>query len=110
MKLRITPDGTVHGLWDDAIDWASLGRVCVRRASHVEFGEEQQMWYVRAARPRSALRRMAQRLCGRPFGEILHWANTRDEALAWERRYYEPGGPGWRQDRASSMHVGCTLS
>jgi hypothetical protein len=39
MKLRIAPDGTVRGLWDDAIDWQSLGRVSVRRASSVEFDD-----------------------------------------------------------------------
>ena len=26
MKLRITPDGTVRGLWDDAVDWAWPGQ------------------------------------------------------------------------------------
>jgi hypothetical protein len=101
MKLRITPDGTVCGLWDDAMNWTSLGRVCVQRASHVEFSARRQMWYVRAGRPQSWWRRALQGLLRRPLGEILHWATTRSDALAWERKHYEPGGLGW-MDRHST--------
>ena len=97
MKLRITPDGTITGLWSDAVDWNSLGRVSVHRASHVEFCDDEQKWYVRAGRPRSWLRRIIQLALGQPTGEILHWAKAREEALAWESRHYEPGGSGWKQ-------------
>jgi len=94
-RIRIAPDGTVRGLWTDTIDWRSLGRLAVQRASHVEFCRHRQMWYVRAAQPRDALRRILQAVFRRPFGEILHWANSRAEGLAWEREHLGPGGPGW---------------
>jgi hypothetical protein len=96
MKLRIAPDGTVRGLWTDTVDWRSLGPVSVRRASHVEFCHRKQLWYVRRARARSALRRCLQRLTGQPFGEILYLADTREEALRWEQKHYGVGGPGWK--------------
>jgi hypothetical protein len=99
MKLRIAPDGTVRSLWDDGIDWPSLGRVCVRRASHVEFCDRKQLWCVRAGRPGTRIRRVLQRILHRPLGEVLHWALSRDEALAWERKHYQPGGPGWPTGR-----------
>jgi hypothetical protein len=95
MRLRIAPDGTIRALWDDGIGWSSLGRVYVRRASHVEFCHRKQLWYVRAGRPGTRIRRVLQWILHRPFGEILHWASSRDEALAWERTHYQPGGRGW---------------
>ena len=95
MKLRIMPDGTIRGLWDDAMDWPILGRISVRRASHVEFCPRRQQWYVQSGRPRSWWRRVLQRVLRRPFGEVLHWAATRSSALTWEREHFAPGGPGW---------------
>ena len=109
MRLRITPDGTVQGLWTDYVDWPALGQVSVRRASHVEFCGRRQQWYVRASRARNALRILLQAVTGRPFGEILHWAGTRHAALAWERRYYEPGGAGWRDTQRRSTPVARAL-
>jgi hypothetical protein len=82
MKLIIARDGTVRGLWDDTVAWSSLGRVSVRRASHVEFCLRRQQWYVQSGHPRSWWRRVLQRVLRRPFGEILQWAATRSEALA----------------------------
>jgi hypothetical protein len=96
MKLRITPDGTICGLWSDAVDWRAIGVVSVRRASHVEFCEDRQMWYVQSAQPNGRLRRMLQALFRHPFGEILHWAKTRQEALDWEQKHFKPGGAGWK--------------
>ena len=93
-KLRITPDGCVRGLWTDEIDWPSIGRVSVRRASHIEFCDRRQMWYVRAGRPKSRVRRLLQVMLHRPFGEVLRWARSRAEALKWELAHYEPGGAG----------------
>ena len=58
MKLRINPDGTVRALWSDTVEWQLLGPVSVRRASHVEFCDRRQMWYVQAGRPTSWLRRI----------------------------------------------------
>ena len=94
-KLRIAPDGTVRSLWTAAVDWGSLGRVSVRRASYVEFCSRKQKWYVQAGEPRSSLRAILQKLTGRPCGEILFQTKTREDALAWEQGHFEPGGPGW---------------
>ena len=95
IRLRVSPDGIVQGLWTDGADWASLGSVSVRRASHVEFCDRQQMWFVRAGRPRNWVFRLLQRVLHRPFGEVVHWARTRKDTLAWEQNHYRPGGPGW---------------
>jgi len=94
-RLRISPDGIVLGLWTDGVAWTSLGRVSVRRASHIEFDDRRQLWYVRAGQPRSRARRLLQRLVRRPFGEILFWAKTREAALGWEQTHFGPGGSGW---------------
>ena len=94
-KLRIAPDGTVRSLWTDEIDWPSLGRSSVRRAAQVEYCDRRQQWYVRAGQPRSWVFRLLQRVLHRPFGDVLHWARTRKQALAWEQIHYQPGGPGW---------------
>ena len=95
MKIRITPEGTIRGLWDDQIDWPSLGRVSVHRASRVEFCERRQLWYVRDGRARNALRTFLEIVLRRPFGDVLHWSRSRRDALAWEHDYFSPGGPGW---------------
>jgi len=97
MKLRITADGVVQGLWDDGINWTALGHLTIQRASHVEFCDRRQRWYVRAGRPQRWWRRILQRILRRPCGEILHWTTTRAAALAWEIEHYAPGGPGWQQ-------------
>ena len=96
-RCRIAIDGTVRGLWSDEIDWRSLGQVSVARASHVEFCRRRQMWFVRAVRPRSAIRTILQTVFRQPFAEILHWANSRADALAWEASHFGIGGPGWRE-------------
>lgn len=98
-RIRIAPDGRVRGLWTDVIDWHSIGSLTVRRASSVEFDDSIQKWVVRAWRPRSRIRRFLQWLTGRPFGEIVRWATTRQDALAWERTHYQPGGQGWPTGR-----------
>ncbi len=96
IRLCITHGGNVRGLWTDQIDWRSIGRLTVRRASYVEYHNSAQKWVVRAWRPRSRVRRVLQWLTGRPFGEVLYLADTREEALDWEQRYYGIGGPGWQ--------------
>jgi hypothetical protein len=39
IRLRISPDGCIRGLWTDDVGFAELGTMQVRRASHVEFDE-----------------------------------------------------------------------
>jgi hypothetical protein len=36
MDLVVAPDGTLKAIYDEALDLASLGRLSIRRASHVE--------------------------------------------------------------------------
>jgi hypothetical protein len=36
MQLVVHPTGQVRCLYDEAVDLATLGRLCVKRASHVE--------------------------------------------------------------------------
>jgi hypothetical protein len=94
-RIRTAPDGTVRALWTDEIDWRSLGRLKVERASHVEFCRRRQLWFVRAGTPRAAWRRVLQWVLRRQFGEIECRTPSREEALAWERERFGPGGLGW---------------
>lgn len=67
-------------LQDDRVDLRPLGKVKVYRASHVEFSEENQKWYVQSAKTMKILR---------------DDFDTRAEAIAWEKEYYSPDGEGW---------------
>ena len=80
IRLRITPEGRVRGLWTDAVEFAALGHSHVRRASHVEFDESAQRWIVREAVPDDWWRRWLQSLTGRPWGRILHHSRSRRDA------------------------------
>lgn len=97
IKLRITPDGRICGLWADEVQLCELGVVSVRRASHVEFDARQQCWCVRDASPKTWLCRWLHRLLRRPISRVLHRAATRVSALAWEHDHFEPGGAGWNR-------------
>ena len=44
MILTVASDGTVRTLYDETIDLAALGRLDIRRASHVEPDEEGRWW------------------------------------------------------------------
>lgn len=100
IKLRITPDGCICGLWTDDVQFRDLGTLKVRRASHVEFDDRRQCWCVREVRPGTRLRRWLQWLFGRPTGRVLHRAASRSGALAWEHEHFQPGGPEWRPSHA----------
>lgn len=69
--LRIDKSqGIAKALWDDAIEpmLRGLGTMSVTRASHVEFYDFDQTWYV-----------------ARPDGvKVASGFKTRNEALAWE--------------------------
>ncbi len=97
IKLRITPDGRIRGLWSDEVQLCELGVVRVRRASHVEFDDRQQCWCVRDASPRIWLSRWLNRLLRRPVHCTVHQATKRASALAWEHEHFQPGGPFWPQ-------------
>ncbi len=95
IKLRITPDGRIQGLWTDHVRFSELGLVRVQRVSHVEFDERAQCWDVCEAAPLSRLRRWLQWLLSRPMGRQLHTATSRARALIWEHDHFQPGSPGW---------------
>jgi hypothetical protein len=68
MTLDFTPTGTAHCLYDEAIDLHALGRLHIRRASHIEFNEQTQIWEVR--------------LVGRD--EVVFADASRQRCLGWE--------------------------
>ena len=69
-------------LQDDQVDLRPFGKVKIFRASHVEFSEEKQHWYVQSAKTMKILR---------------DDFSTRAEAIAWEKEYYSPDGDGWHE-------------
>ena len=87
IDLQITAQGGVRMLHDDAVDLSQYGEISVSRASHVEFalGLEtgpQRGWYVQSAKTMKIL---------------AYGFQTRAEALAWEKYWYSPSGPGWTE-------------
>lgn len=81
ITLQITPEGGIAMLHDDAVDLSQFGEIEVSRASHVEFSNLLQLWVVISAKTM----------------KVLHKAPTRALALAWEKKYYSPSGPGWKE-------------
>ncbi len=45
--IRIAPTGQAKCLYTEAIDLASIGKLKMRRASHVKFNAQQQRWEVK---------------------------------------------------------------
>lgn len=82
LKMQITAQGGIQMLQDDAVDLTEFGSVEVTRASHVEFCNQEQGWYVESAKT-------GQRL--------VSGFKTRGEAIAWEKNYYSPSGAGWAE-------------
>ena len=82
IKMELGKDGRLSMLWDDSVDLSALGPVEVTRASHVEFNNVVGHWYVQSAKTGYILRDDFK---------------TRQDALAWEKVYYSPGQPGWRE-------------
>ncbi len=81
IQLQLTANGGMRMLQDDAMDLRQFGKVKVTRASHVEFDNAAQTWYVKSAKT----------------GKYLYRARTRAMALAWEKRFYSPSGKGWAE-------------
>lgn len=69
--LTFDPDGTAQGLYTEAIPLHELGRLCVRRASTIEFDDAIQKWVVRS-----------------PEGAELYQSPSRQQCLDWEREFY----------------------
>ena len=92
IRLRITTDGRLRGLWTDAVDFTGIGRTAVRRASHLEFDAQSQQWTVREAIPGVWWRWLLQVLIRHPCGRILHRSARRADALAWEAEHFGRGG------------------
>ncbi len=65
-------NGKIEGLHTDLLPLTQLGQVEVKRASTVEFEADVQKWVVRL-----------------PSGEKLFASPSREQALAWERSYFE---------------------
>ena len=97
IRLRITPDGRICGLWADDIVLTEFGECAVHRASHVEFDRRRQCWTVREAIPCGRFRRWIQRLLRCPMGRVVCRSVTRSAALEWEQRHFQPGSLGWSE-------------
>lgn len=69
-------------LQDDAVDLREFGAVEMTRASHVEFDNQKQAWYVQSAKTLIILKDDFK---------------TRADALTWEKNYYSPEGQGWAE-------------
>lgn len=93
IELQITAAGGVEMLHDDAVDLNEFGTPEVTRASNVEYANPgmrvlgfgplvANAWYVQSAKTNTILK----------DGFL-----TRAEALAWEKTYYSPSGPGWTE-------------
>ena len=70
--LLITPDGTVRGLYTEALDLSTLGQLEVHRALAIEFDNRVQAWRVYDA-----------------MGDCLYCSPSREACLAWEQRYLD---------------------
>lgn len=81
MKILVTKEGGVQMLHDDVAALETLGKVEISRASHVEFDNEKQKWFVQSAKTM----------------KVLGFFDSRELALAWERDFYSPGGDGWQE-------------
>ena len=68
-SLSFRPDGSAFGLYTEAIDLRSIGKLNVKRASRIEFDNANQVWCVSDLQGR--------RLFSSPSrGECLHWEIT----------------------------------
>ena len=74
--LDIDQIGDVHCLYTDNINLFDIGRVTnIRKASNVEFNEEEQTWEVLSL-----------------DGKVLYRNKNREEAIDFEIEVFSPGG------------------
>ena len=69
--LHFRADGSVHGLYSEAIDLRCLGSLTVTRASTIEFDHPCQLWRVFDLR-----------------GRCLYSAPSRGDCLKWEQNQF----------------------
>ena len=69
--LCVLPDGTVQGLYTEAIDLTTLGSLRIRRATSLEFDNPAQVWRVFDRR-----------------GRCLYSSPSRAHCLSWEQEYF----------------------
>jgi hypothetical protein len=75
LTLDVLPDGTVQGLYTEAIDLTLVGQLRIARASTIEFDNPAQLWRVFDRR-----------------GRCIHSAVSRTECLEWEQEFFAPEG------------------
>jgi len=68
--LRVLKDGTVRGLYTDAIHLGSLGHLRIERATTIEFDHPAQLWNVLNS-----------------DGYCLYSSTSRQDCLDWETEY-----------------------
>jgi hypothetical protein len=74
MTITFSPDATAHCLHTDAIPLQSLGHCRTRRASWIDFNEQNQRWEVRLD----------------PHADSpLYTHPSRETCLSWERKYFD---------------------
>ena len=76
VTLCILADGTVQGLYTEAIDLASLGPLRIRCATRIEFDNPAQLWRVFNRR-----------------GRCLYASPSRAQCLSWEQDYFTKEDP-----------------
>ena len=82
INIRIGASSSIAMLHNDAVDLSEFGTPTITRASHVEFDNKTQLWFVQSAKT----------------GVVLKDDfTTRSEALEWESNYYSPSGAGWSE-------------
>jgi hypothetical protein len=86
MNIVIRPDGSLRCVYDEALDLTLLGKLVIRRASHVE-PDEVGVWWADMSP-----------VSGPKLGPFGH----RSEALAEERNWLERN---WLQPAAASRTV-----
>ncbi len=74
--LHFLKDGTIEGIYTEAINLGCLGRLQVERLSAIEFDSDAQLWRIWS-----------------PDQQCLHASPSREECLNWEWDYFSEKGP-----------------